>query len=156
VAEKNNIINARSGQMKKIFYASTGILLTVLLLVGCARWGGNNPVGVTGGSEEGYGEFKDLGIISSSGSSAQLVGTWRHDYGGGDYEILEIQSNGRFQISVYDNNNLELEYSGNYTVSGNTITLWIEGQPVTVNYSLDGDFLTLFFEGEQTTYYRVS
>lgn len=142
--------------MKRTISVITSISLAMFLLVSCANWGGNNPVGVTGGSEQGYGESSDLNLPSSGSESAvKLIGTWRHDYGGGNYEILEFKSNGRFEIAAYENNNLEFSYSGNYTVSGNTITLYIEGQPVTATYSISGDRLTLFLGGNPTTYYRV-
>jgi hypothetical protein len=84
--------------MKKIICITTSIFLAMLFMAGCANWGGNNPVGVTGGSESGYGESSDLNLPpSGSQPSGQLVGTWRHDYGGGDYELLEIKSNGQYQ-----------------------------------------------------------
>jgi hypothetical protein len=134
----------------------TSISLAMFFLVSCANWGGNNPVGVTGGSDQGYGESSDLNLPSSgSESAAELIGTWRHDYGGGNYEIFDFKSNGRYEIYFYENNNYEFGYSGNYTVSGNTITLWVEGQPMMVTYSLKSNRLTLFLEGNPTTYYRV-
>ena len=142
--------------MIKTISVITGISLAIFFLVSCANWGGNNPVGVTGGSEQGYGESGDLNLPSSGSESAEkLIGTWRHDYGGGDYEILEFKSNGKYEVEFYENNDYEFGYSGNYSVSGNIITLWIEGQPITVTYSLSGDQLRLSQGGETAIYYRV-
>ena len=134
----------------------TSISLAIFFLVSCANWGGNNPVGVTGGSEQGYGGSSDLNLPSLGSESAEkLIGTWRHDNGGGDYEILEFKSNGKYEFSFYENNDYEFGYSGKYTVSGNTITLWIENQPFALTYSLNGDQLRLSQGGEIATYYRV-
>ena len=134
----------------------TSISLAIFFLVSCANWGGNNPVGVTGGSEQGYGESSDPNLPSSGSESPEkLIGTWRHDYGGGDYEILEFKSNGKYEVEFYENNDYEFGYSGNYTVSGKTITLWIENQPFTLTYSLSGDQLRLSQGGETAIYYRV-
>ncbi len=142
--------------MIKTISVITSISLAMFLLVSCANWGGNNPVGVTGGSEQGYGQSGDLNLPSSGSESAvKLIGTWRYDYGGSNYEILEFKSNGKYEVEFYDNNDYEFGYSGNYTVSGNKITLWVEGKTMMVTYSLSGDQLTLFWEGNPITYYRV-
>jgi len=142
--------------MKKFIWCLTSLSIAMLFMFGCANWGGNNPVGVTGGSAEGYGLANDLKLPeSSSGSSSDLIGSWRHDNGGGDYEIITFNSNGRYSIASYENNSLEFSYSGNYSTSGNSITLYIEGDPYSGTYSIRGDELTLNILGENQTYYRI-
>ncbi len=46
--------------MKKIIWGLTSVSLVMLFMFGCANWGGNNPVGVTGGSDQGYGMANDI------------------------------------------------------------------------------------------------
>ena len=142
--------------MKKFIWSMTILSIAMLCMFGCANWGGNNPVGVTGGSERGYGQASDLGLSSpSSSSSSNLVGSWRADYGGGDYETITFTANGKFTIAVYDKNDLEFSYSGNYSTSGNTITLYIEGQPYSGTFSVNGDVLILTIFDDSQTYYRL-
>jgi hypothetical protein len=142
--------------MKKFIWSTMSFSIAILFMFGCANWGGNNPVGVTGGSEQGYGTTSDLNLPAPvPGSSSDLIGTWRADYGGGDYELLTFTANGKFNIAVYDNNDLDFSYSGNYSTSGNTLTLYIEGQPYTGTFSVRGDVLTLSIFDDSQTYYRL-
>ncbi len=51
------------------------VAMILLFIVGCANWGGQNPVGVTGGSESGYGKNQDLNLPApQSGSGQDIIG----------------------------------------------------------------------------------
>jgi hypothetical protein len=142
--------------MKKFIWSMVSLSLAMLFMFGCANWGGNNPVGVTGGSDQGYGKASDLGLPSAgSSSSSNLIGSWRSDYGGGDYETITFTDNGKFNLAVFENNDLDFSYSGNYTTSGNSITLYIEGNPYSGTFSVQGDVLTLNIFNESQTFYRL-
>ena len=142
--------------MKVTFTILSRLVLVILIFSGCANWGGNNPVGITGGSDQGYGEAKDLDLPSvGSGSEASLIGSWRHEYSSGEYEIITFNQNGKFSMSYYDDGFLQFSFSGNYSTSGTSITLFVEGQPLSGNYSIQGDELTLYLPGDSQTYYRI-
>ena len=132
------------------------VTFVIWFMCGCANWGGNNPVGVTGGSDQGYGQSGDLNLPSTGSESAsQLVGSWRYDHDRGEYEIIEFKSNGRYSFRYYENGEYIIGISGNYTVSGNTLTIWYEGEMSMMNFEVDDDSLTLYRGGEVITYYRI-
>jgi len=126
-------------------------VLILLFIVGCANWGGNNPLGVTGGSENGYGKNQDLNLPTSNGGGSQnLIGTWRSDTGADDYEIIIFNSNGTYDVRIYEDGIFQFGLSGSYTVSGNQITLEYEGEFIVLFYTLSDDRLIL----NGVTYYR--
>ncbi|TFH01293.1 MAG: hypothetical protein E4H13_05285 [Calditrichales bacterium] len=142
--------------MKNKISVITFIALAMLLIIGCANWGGDNPMGITGGSEQGYGKSNDLDLPApESGPAENLVGTWRHNFAPGEYEIIEFKSNGKFTIDYYENYRRQYEISGNFTTSGKTLTFWIEGQPSEATYTLINDRLSLTLQGETTIFDRV-
>lgn len=134
--------------------------LSSVLSIQCSKLGGTDPVGVTGGSDSGYGIFNDIwrtgsGSGNGSGVNPNLVGSWRHEYAGDDYETITFYSNGSFQISYFQEG-FSGTIDGTYSVSGNQITLYIEGETIIITYSLSGDELTLFLQGEgSVVYYRI-
>lgn len=137
--------------MKKfIIFFSTALVISIIF-TGCGNWGGNNPVGVTGGSGQGYGENSDL-----LGTKSLLVGSWRHDYYN-DYEIITFSSNGAWESKYYDDGYLEYHFTGTYSVSGNELTISVGGMSfITYTFSVNGDELTLVHPNYgSVTYYRV-
>ena len=135
------------------------VVLILLFIIGCANWGGNNPLGVTGGSESGYGKNQDLNLPAPQmGGDQNIVGSWRNNTGVGaeNYEIITFKSNGEFEIRIYEDGIFQFGFGGDYTVSGNQITLYYEEVPaVVLTFQLINDQLTLFYDGESETYYRV-
>ena len=129
-----------------------------LLGVSCGIGGNNNPVGVTGGSSDGYGS-KNFGPGDSDtplpgpnpGPSSDLYGTWvAFDYEYGYTEILTINPDGTYSIEI------EIDYysctiTGYYTIEGNQ--LYIDGEPAT--YSLSGNTLTLNMYGYPIVFTRI-
>lgn len=139
--------------MKKFIILFSTVLLILLIFTGCSNWGGNNPVGVTGGSEQGYGQ----GTGAGENINILLIGTWRHDYYSNHYEIITLSSNGTWDYKEYYYDILNEHEFGAFSVSGNTITVIMEGEePFTVEFSINGDELTLTYPGEYPkTFYRV-
>ena len=138
----------------KIIYIAFVVL--VFIISGCGQGSGDNPVGVTGGSANGYGsQYEsegDNGSNGGNGSDNELIGKWRHDYDAGEYETFSFSSDGTFYYEYYYNYQLDYSFSGTYSVNGNQLTM--EGMPP-VTYSISGNTLTISFQGEEIHYYRV-
>ena len=138
--------------MKKFIILFSTALLISLIFTGCSGWGGNNPVGVTGGSEQGYGQ----GTGAGENLTILLIGTWRHDYSSHEYTTITFSSNGDWDYKHYYYDNLYDHDVGTYSVSGNKITITEEGYSVTVTFSINGNELTLTYPGENPiTFYRI-
>ncbi len=121
--------------MNRSIYFSIVFLLAILILSTCAQRGGNNPVGVTGGSEGGYGHSRDYYRESSSfQNDDNLYGVWS-DNG----ETVTFNTNGTFEIKSEKKTS-----AGTYNTLKNTLTLnFEEGFSITYSYSLSKDRLVL-------------
>ena len=111
-------------------------ILFVLMLAGCAQRGDNhNPLGITGGSDGGYGKSRDLYRQSSSfQNNDNLYGVWS-DNG----ETVTFNTNGTFEIKSDKKISV-----GTYNIIKNTLTLnFEEGFSTTYEYSLTEDRLVL-------------
>lgn len=110
-------------------------LLVIFILSGCAQRGGDNPLGVTGGSDDGYGKSRDLHRQSSSfQNNDNLYGVWS-DNG----ETVTFNTNGTFEIKSDKKTSV-----GTYNTLKNTLTLnFEEGFSTTYEYSLTEDRLVL-------------
>ena len=102
--------------MKRSIYFSIVFLLVIVIFSTCAQRGGFSPVGVTGGSEGGYGYSKDYYRESSNnGNGENIYGIWVDSN-----ETLTLNTEGSFelksdeQISVGTFNILEDTFSLNY------------------------------------------
>lgn len=110
-------------------------LLVIFMLFGCAQRGGYNPLGVTGGSDDGYGKSRDLYRQSSSfQNNDNLYGVWSENG-----ETVTFNTNGTFEI----NSDKKISV-GTYNIIKNTLTLnFEEGFSTTYEYSLTEDRLVL-------------
>jgi hypothetical protein len=144
--------------MKKIILFFPILLLLALFLTNCGQLAGENPVGVTGGNDNGYGSTGS-GLWpggGGGGGGGSIVGRWRADYPDGSYEILNFSSNGDFQVLDYDRNGILLfSFSGTYSVSGNQLTLMTSAGNVTITFSISGNTLTIFFDTGPVAYRRI-
>ena len=126
-----------------ILYLFTPALL-FLMMIGCAQWGGDNPMGITGGGEEGYGKNNDLNLPSASGGiDRDLVGTWRTT--GGQYHsyLFTFNADGTFIMEEYYGDYLAANIDGNYSVSGVILTLISLDDYLVYTYFINEDILTL-------------
>lgn len=108
-------------------YGRLIILLSILLLVGCSRWGGSNPVGVTGGMDSGY-EEGSLEQTNPIDHSQELIGTWE-----GEYRdevtvrtVLQFTLDYRVYRELYFNNEFDRSEYGTYSIDGNELILYFE------------------------------
>lgn len=111
-------------------------ILFVLMLAGCAQRGDNhNPLGITGGSDGGYGKSRDLYRESSSfQNDDNLYGVWS-DNG----KTVTLNTDGTFEIKSDKKTSI-----GTYSTLENTLTLnFEEGFSATYEYSLTEDRLVL-------------
>jgi hypothetical protein len=142
--------------MKRYIFKSIIPALFVLMMAGCAQWGGDNPLGITGGSEVGYGQSSDLNLPYSSnpGIDPDLIGTWRYDLYQGRYELLIFEESGDFAAESYSENQMYYRTTGTYSVSGNTLNLTYMGATYPWIYSISQNRLTIDSGQLQRTYHR--
>jgi hypothetical protein len=143
--------------MKRYLTYSIISLFFTILIIGCAQWGGDNPLGITGGSEEGYGQGSDLNLPDpSGGSNSNLVGSWRYNYPDSyDYMTWTFNANGNLEVR-YHLDGEDFSLFGTYSTSGNAITINLFQEPVDGTYSINGDQLTIYIEGDVIILYRVT
>jgi len=111
-------------------------ILFLMLLSGCAQRGDHNPLGVTGGSDGGYGKNQNLYYYESAipQSSDNINGIWSEAN-----NLLTINSNGTFELTSGD----EIR-TGTYIKEKDTLILNFEdGLSVTYTYILEKGRLTL-------------
>jgi len=141
--------------MKKYESFLLYILITILLF-GCSHWGGDTPLGITGGSEEGYGQSGDLNSQNPFNNiNPYLLGSWIRP-GLHNYIILTFFLNGTYTLEYYYNNSLESRIKGTYHVSGNTLTMTINGNSDVATYMIRDDSLTIYAGDESVTYLRFT
>lgn len=126
------------------------ILVLTFALLACSKWGGNNPVGVTGGVTA----WQNLSSGNDGSSTSSLIGSWRYD-SDNYYEILTFYSDGNFSIYINDYGNEET-LNGTFSVSGNQLDIYINGIKITFTFSINGNVLTLVnADGDSFTYYKI-
>jgi hypothetical protein len=135
------------------------ILILALFGLHCGTGGGGNPVGVTGGSSDGYGsknfgpaESEQPGPGPDNGGSSDIYGTWiAFDYEYGYTEMLTINPDGTYELEI-SIGYYTFTVTGYYSFDGEE--LLIDGEPAT--YSLVGDTLILQMYGYPIVFTRVS
>ncbi len=86
-----------------------------------------------------------------------IVGSWRIDYDATWYEIITFESGGGYEDYVYLDGDV-YTFAGTYQVSGDQVTITVEGSSTTYWYSIsnDGNELTITDDqGWSWTLYRV-
>ena len=149
---------------KSYFYVFMLILAFIVFLTGCGQQGTNNPLGVTGG-------------IDNIGGGSGIIGTWLYE-GNIDPSLkhleetyktqiyLTFNSDGTYLYEDYEYNwnedseewELDDQYSetGNYSVSGDQLTIMNSGGEFTNTFSISGDELTLYNDdGSYLIFIRV-
>jgi len=137
--------------MKKYIAHFIVSLLFTFMLGGCAQWGGDNPVGITGGSDEGYGQSGNLNLPQNG---SDLVGSWRYDISESRYQIWTFSVNGNLTVIYYNNDQINTQH-GTYTTSDNNISLFVGQQTLNGTFSIQGNHLTLYFGQDSLTLTKV-
>lgn len=76
--------------MRNLKQLSAGVLFTLAVFVGCGQIRGNNPIGVTGGGDDGYGSTD----ASSPRIDPRLVGRWTEHAHYDDEYFLTLNMDG--------------------------------------------------------------
>jgi hypothetical protein len=140
---------------QNIFYVFVSLSFAVMLM-GCAHWGGDSPLGITGGSDEGYGKDSDLDLPDpANGLDSELLGSWWYDINDNSYDLFTFNSDGTFSYEAYYRDHVFYSYDGTFSTSVDKLTLNYNNESVTIAYSIRGNRLTLHFEQETQTYTRV-
>ena len=114
--------------MRSIYYLLVAILC-MLMVVGCAQRGDNhNPLGLTGGSDGGYGKRQSSYYYQSS---------------------LNKDGNNVENVWTEDDNTLTINADGTFELKSEDLIR-------TGTYSKENDKLTLNFEDEQSIIYAFS
>jgi len=121
--------------MKRSIYFSIVFLLVIIIFSTCAQRGGFSPVGVTGGSEGGYGYSKDYYRQSSYYQYDEIVyGVWTDDN-----ETLTLNTEGSFELKSDEQISI-----GTFNITEDTLTLkYKDGTTSTYKYTLTNDRLML-------------
>jgi len=123
--------------MSRSLYISIVSLFSIFILSTCAQRGGNDPLGVTGGSHGGYGYSRDYYRDFQNGvsrSSSDIFGVWTDD------EItITLERDGAFEIKSDEKIRV-----GTYRIFKDQLTLnFKDGTIQTYGYLLTKDNLTL-------------
>jgi len=129
-------------------YLSAIALLAVI--GGCGHMTGTSPTGVTGG-EGGYGIHSQSFGYDDSGP----LGTWRQNYDSGEYEYAIFSSDGNIRFEEYEDDIMCDFSDGTFSVSGNVITIVVDGDEWVVPYEISGDRLTLVFESDPWIFHKI-
>jgi hypothetical protein len=122
------------------------LLLGFALLAGCGHLVGNNPEGVTGGHENGYGSGWGA---SSSGyyPDAALFGIWNRNDASDILETISFLQDGQYSYQRYENGSLASSGNGAFSVNGSSITIILDGAQRDGSFSINGDVLNLTIDG---------
>ncbi|MBD3289721.1 hypothetical protein GF337_13020 [candidate division KSB1 bacterium] len=134
---------------------SAALILCLILIAGCGQGGNITAVGVTGGSDDGYGSRTDIAGTRGDDNKNQidqnLIGTWRADFAEGAYQLLIFNTDGTYEISLYYLETTDVYY-GIYSASGSLITF--DGTDI-FSYTVNANTLTIDFGDYTQTFYRV-
>ena len=121
--------------MNRSIYVTIVSLLAILILSTCAQRGGHNPVGVTGGSEGGYGYSREYYRESSSfQGDDNIYGVWTDNN-----STILLNTDGTFEFKSGEEISL-----GTFSIFKDRFTLkFKEGTSLTYVYSLTKDRLKL-------------
>jgi hypothetical protein len=123
--------------MNRSLYISIVSLFSIFLLSTCAQRGGNDPLGVTGGSHGGYGYSKDYYRNIQDGvaqGSSEIFGVWTDD----DITIT-IDRDGTFKIK-----SAEKIRAGTFSIVEDQLTLsFKDGTILSYSYTFTKEQLTL-------------
>jgi hypothetical protein len=139
--------------MKRFILYLTILAVLPIMFMGCGTNCGDAPEANTGGGV-GYGVIDPANSFGVG--SGDLIGTWRYNFSGVEYELIELGSSGNIVIFDYYNGNIEDSWYGTYTYTVTTLYVALQGEsPETYSYELNGDYLTLYFNGNPREYFRV-
>jgi hypothetical protein len=131
------------------------VSLLAVLVCSCAQWGGDNPLGITGGSKEGYGQNSDLNLPENSGDiDPALVGSWASEENVST-TVFTFYADGTFTMEHYLEDQLDRTLSGLWSVSGNTLTISSGGKSEVYTYLVDGNQLVLSSGNREIVLYRA-
>jgi hypothetical protein len=121
--------------MKQLIYFSIVFLLVIIIFSTCAQRGGFSPVGVTGGSDGGYGQSKDYYRQSSYYRYDEVIyGVWADDN-----QTLTLNSEGSFELKSDEKVSV-----GTFSITDEMITLSDKSGPsYAYKYLLTKDRLVL-------------
>jgi hypothetical protein len=125
--------------------------LLIFLISACSQWGGDNPLGITGGSKEGYGQNGDLFLPGEI--DQEILGSWIIS-GEISYQIFTFYADGTFSIENYLEDQLARTVSGLWGVSGHELTLRSGGKSEVYRYQVNSNELILSYGIEQIVLYR--
>ena len=133
--------------MKRILAIAT---LAALTTMACGSIEGNDPIGVTGGGENGYGGNGDRIV---QWSAQRLTGRWWTQYYLEDDRYLTLNADGTAGYKFYDNGELIYFAAGVWRADGHNFIIEIpEFSPRSGGYNVRGDSLFLY-AGELAYHY---
>jgi len=140
--------------MKRLIVLISTVFLGLLIISSCGELAGNDPEGVTGGHEGGYGSF---GTGYSGYDYDYILGNWRHVENLGDYHVLIFHSDGTLVAEFFNSSGIaQYTQTGTYFISGNRLDFNVSGwQSGSGTVTFGANTLTLTREDAATDYQRV-
>jgi hypothetical protein len=142
--------------MKRNFLYLSMLLILPLMFLGCAQNIGDNPDSETGGGDNGYGVFSPS-MTNGDGNLQDLIGTWRHNSPQNDFETVQFNDDGTFEIRYYVDGVFDSEDHGTYTASESQLFVEFTGGPsYVISYTLSGDILIVDWNDGTLEYFRIN
>jgi hypothetical protein len=142
--------------MKRLLILIGGLSLVLLVLSGCGHLDGNDPEGVIGGHEGGYGSFGTG--IGNEYFPDLLSGSWSHSDNQGNYDIITFHADGTMGVESFNPvGTLQHARNGSYFISTDRIDLNVPGWNTgSATFSVIGNNLTLVKDNNSTIYHKIS
>jgi hypothetical protein len=132
--------------MKEYGVLKLGLLLVVL---GCSQWNNEDPVGISGGGESGYGK-------ATMTTEQSIVGVWRDtNIGNADsYHQYIFNADMTYNYKYYYNGFINNDINGTYQVRGDILYLYLGDYEIEYKIILSLNQLTLIRDEYQIIFYR--
>jgi hypothetical protein len=140
--------------MKNAIHLLTAIAL-VAFIAGCGALIGEDPEGVTGGHEGGYGSL-GTGYDGYYGPDIMLVGSWeRGTIGSTQYETMQFNADGKYVHQICQNGTMTDASNGQFSISGDKISIASDGAAQSGSFSVNGATLTITLDGQSSVWTKM-
>jgi hypothetical protein len=127
------------------------LLMAAVLFAGCGRLLGNDPEGVTGGHEGGYGAYGSS--LYGDYDYDYLFGNWQQNLVNGDHNIVTFSADWTVKV-VFQNGTIA---KGTYFASGNSLSINVPGwESGSETVAANGDIMSLTRDGSTITLHKLN
>jgi hypothetical protein len=129
-------------------------IISLFLISACGQRGGNSPLGVTGGGDDGYGSY---GSDYDWGYYYAILGSWQHDQAPGGFEVVTFSSEGVINVEFFDKaGHSQLTEKGSYLISGKRLYIKMPGWNLGAGtFEVADNLLVLNKDGDSISYKKI-